>query len=397
MQVFTYTAKDKNGELQKGEVEAENENSAAKMLSSRNLVPINVFKQEEKSFNLFKHVSLKDKTLIARQLATMINAGLPISQSLRTLEEQLQNPRLRKMLEAISGDVEGGSSLSNAFARFPDFFSALDITLISAGETSGTLDKTLLRLADQLEKEQSLIRKVRGALYYPAFIIIVVIGVVALMVIYVMPQMKDLYASFDADLPFLTRALIASSNFLGKFFPFIFAGLGALGFFLRNAVKKPVGRRIWDKIKIEVWGIGELMKKIYMARFSQTLSTLIGSGVPLLDALQITSKGIGNVLYEEFIMDAAEKVKAGVALSEPLKANPYFPPVVPQMIAVGEKTGELDSMLKNLSDYFEEEVEVLVKGLSNLLEPIIIVVIGGIVALILVGIMMPIYGLGNVL
>lgn len=397
MQLYNYIAKDKDGEVQRGDVEAENEGAAAKVLISRNLVPITIFKEAEEGFTLFKHISLKDKVLIARQLATMINAGLPIAQSLKTLEEQVSNKNLKKILEQVASDVEGGSQLSTAFSHFPEIFTPLDITLISSGETSGTLDKALLRLAEQLEKEQSLIRKVRGALIYPAFIVVVVIAVMILMILYVMPQMEGLYSSFNAQLPLLTRIMISISHFLSTFMPIVILLLIALTIYVRYAIKKPAGRKIWDELKLKIYGLNILLTKMYMVRFARTLSGLVASGVPLLDALSIVSRAVGNVVYEEAIKDAAEKVKSGIALSEPLKESPLFPPVVSQMIAVGEQTGELDSMLTNLANYFEEEVDVLVKNLSNLIEPIIIVVLGLVIGVLLIAIMMPIYGLGNVL
>lgn len=397
MQIYNYIAKDKNGDVQRGEVEAENESAAAKVLTTRNLVPINIFKDYEKQLTIFSHISLKEKVLITRQLATMINAGLPIAQSLNTLEQQVTNKNTRKILDQVSKDVEGGSTLSMAFSHFPEMFTSLDITLISSGETSGSLDKALLRLAEQLEKEQSLLRKVRGALIYPAFICVVVVAVIALMIIYVMPQMEGLYSSFNAQLPFITRVMISISHFLTSFAPLVIIFLIALGVYVRFAIKKPAGKKAWDSLKLKLWVISDLLKKLYMARFSRTLSGLIASGVPLLDALSIVSKAVGNVVYQELIMDAAEKVKSGIALSEPLKEDPLFPPVVSQMVAVGEKTGELDNMLKNLADYFEEEVEVTVKSFSNLIEPVIIVVLGGVIGVLLVAIMMPIYGLASVL
>lgn len=395
MELFKYTAKDKSGALQKGDIEAENESAAAKVLVARDLFPISVYKEEGSSFSMFNKFSLRDKVVFARQLATMINAGLPITQSLQTMQNQAGKQNIKKILEQIVSDLEGGSTLSNAFSRFPDIFSPIDITLIRAGESSGTLDKALLKLANQLEKEQSLIRKVRGALVYPAFLVVAVIGVVALMVVYVMPQMETLYSSFDAQLPLATRILISTSHALSKIFPFIILATIGLVFYIRMAIRRPTGRRIWDSLKINIWGLNDLMKKLYMARFANTLSSLVASGVPLLDGLNITSKAVGNVIYQEIIQDAAEKVKSGIALSEPLKESPLFPAVVSEMVAVGEKTGELDSMLQNLADYFEEEVETIVKNLSNLIEPLMIVIMGGIIGVILIAIMMPIYGFGG--
>lgn len=397
MQIFNYTAKNKDGEVQRGEVEAENENAASKVLLSRELTPISIFAAESKGFSLFNRVSMKNKVLISRQLATMINAGLPIAQSLKTLEEQISNKNLKKILEQVSSDVEGGSQLSVAFSHFPEIFTPLDITLIQSGETSGSLDKALLRLAEQLEKEQSLLRKVRGALVYPTFIIVVVIAVVILMVVYVMPQMEGLYSSFNAQLPLLTRIMISISHFLSRFMPVVILFLIALAVYVRYAIRRPAGRKVWDGLKLKIYGLNILLTKMYMVRFSRTLSGLVASGVPLLDALNIVSRAVGNVLYEEAIKDAAEKVKSGIALSEPLKESPLFPPVVTQMVAVGEQTGELDNMLTNLADYFEEEVDNLVKNLSNLIEPIIIVVLAVIIGFLLIAIMMPIYSLGGVL
>lgn len=301
------------------------------------------------------------------------------------------------MLEQIVSDIEGGATVSAAFAKFPQIFSPLDITLISSGETSGSLDKALLRLADTLEKEQSLIRKVRGALIYPAFLIVAVTALVIVMVIYVMPQMDALYKSFNANLPLMTRILIAVSNFLGKFGLVIFALLAGIVAYIRFAITRPWGRRAWDTLKFEIPAFGKLMQKLYMARFASTLSGLVGAGVPLLDGLKIVSTAIGNVIYEEEIVAAAEKVKSGIALSETIKGNRLFPPVVSEMISVGEKTGELDAMLQNLANYFEEEVAEAVKNISNLLEPIMIVVMGGIIGVVLVSILLPMYSLGSVI
>lgn len=397
MQLFNYTAKDKDGQLLKGEIEAENENAAAKVLVSRELIPITVGIHQETSLGFLNKVSLKDKVLMMRQLSTMITAGLPIAQSLKTLEEQTKKKNVKKILSQTASDIEGGSQLSVAFSRFPETFSALDITLIASGETSGNLDKSLSRLAAQLEKQQSLTRKIRSAFIYPAFVMGVVIIVAAIMVVYVMPQMDALYQSFDAELPFLTRVLVSISRFTGKFAPFIIAILIGLGIWARMAVKRPFGRRIWDNLKINLYPINILMQKMYMARMSRTLSGLISSGVPLLDSLAITSRAIGNVIYEDKIKAAAKKVKSGIALSETVKNDPLFPPVVSQMINVGERTGELDGMLENMANYFEEEVDTAVKNISNLIEPIVIVLLALIIGTMLVAIMMPIYSLGKVL
>ncbi len=397
MQLFSYTAKDKNGQLLKGEIEAENENAAAKVLSSRELIPISVELHQEQTFSFLNKVSLKDKVMMIRQLATMINAGLPIAQSLKTLEAQVNKKNIQKILAQTSSDIEGGSQLSVAFSRFPETFSALELTLIASGETSGNLDKSLLRLADQLEKQQSLVRKVRGAFIYPAFVIGVVVIVAAIIIVYVMPQMEELYSSFNAELPFLTRMMIAISKILSRFAPFVFLAL--IGFFIyaRVSIKRPAGRRIWDKLKLKLFGINILLKKMYMARFARTLAGLVASGVPLLDSLAIVSKAVGNVIYEELIKKSAKKVKSGIALSETLLESPLFPVIVHQMIAVGERTGELDNMLENLANYYEEEVDTTVQSISRLIEPALIVILALVIGVFLVAIMLPIYQIGSVL
>ncbi len=396
MQVFKYTAKDKSGELLRGEVEAENENAAAKVLMSRDLVPISVDTNIERSFSFLRKVSLKDKVVIIRQLSTMITAGLPIAQSLKTLEEQTKKQTLKKILAQTSADIEGGSQLSVALSRFPETFTPLELTMIASGETSGSLDKALARVADQLEKQQSLLRKVRGALIYPSFIMVVVIVVAAIMVVYVMPQMEALYTAFNSKLPFLTRVLISVSHFTIRFAPFLILLLVGFGVWLRLWVRQPAGRKMWDRLKISLYPINILLRKMYIARFSRTLAGLISSGVPLLDSLAITSKAIGNTVYEEKVKNSAKKVKSGIALSETLKEEEYFPTVVPQMINVGERTGELDNMLDNMADYFEEEVDTAVRNISNLIEPMVIVVLAIFVGIMLVAIMLPIYSVGQI-
>ncbi len=395
MQLFRYTAKDKNGKLLKGEIEAENETAAAKILSSRKITPVDISPQEEKPFAFLNRVSLKDKVMLTRQLATMINAGLPISQSLKTLDEQTKKKNIKRIMNQAYSDIEGGSQLSTALARFPETFSTLDTTLIASGETSGSLDKALLRLADQLEKNQSLIRKVRGAFIYPSFVIAVVIVVAAIMVIYVMPQMEELYKDFGADLPFLTRAMIALSNFLGRFMPFVILIIIGLVVYVRFAIRRPSGRKAWDQLKLKLYPINILLQKLYMARLARTLAGLVASGVPLLDSLSVTAKAIGNTLYQDTVIASAKKVKSGTALSETFRKNPIIPVIVPQMILVGEETGELDKMLENLANYFEEEVDTTVQGISRLIEPIMIVVLALVIGVMLVAIMMPIYQIGG--
>jgi len=396
MQLFNYTAKDKSGKILKGKIEATNESAAASMLSSKELFPIQIAPQAEKSSNLFNKVSSKEKTQTIRQLATMINAGLPISQSLKTLEEQAKKPNTKRILSRTFAEIEGGSQLSTAFSRFPETFSALDIALVSSGESSGNLDKALLRLANQLEKQRTITRKITGALVYPAIVIFITIIVVVGLVVFIIPQMEELYTSFNATLPPLTRGLLALSDIIINYGIFILAILAGVTYFLYTVVKKPAGKKVWDNLKISAWPINSLLIKLYAARFSRTLAGLVSSGVPLLDSLEITSKAIGNTIYQEKIKIVIKRVKSGITLSEAIKENQLFPQIVPQMIGVGEQTGEMDTMLENMADYFEEEVDQAVKNISTLIEPLVIVILAVFIVIIMLAVLMPIYQVGQI-
>jgi type IV pilus assembly protein PilC len=395
MLTFNYTAKEISGELQKGEIEAENESTAAKLLMGRGLTPISVTTGAKTDFDFFNKIALKDKVIVARQLSTMISAGLPISQSLKTLEEQTNKKNLKAILEQVSASVEGGSKLSEALARFPKLFNGLDIAIIGAGEESGNLDKSLKRLADQLEKEQSLLRKVQGALVYPIILVVVAFGFLIAMSVFVMPQMETLYSSFNKSLPIPTQLMIGFSHFLTTYWYLAIAMVGAIVLGWIAFIRTPVGRSFWDGVKIEIPGIKTLMIKLYVARITRTLSGLISSGVPVQDALRITSFSVGNVHYEESLLEVTEKVKGGGLLSAALKDDRLYPVVMPQMITVGEKTGEIDSMLSNLADYFDEEVDTAVKNITELIMPFSIIFLGLLIGGVLVSTLLPIYTFGQ--
>lgn len=394
---YTYVAKTKDGDIVKGAVEADSESAAGKVLTGRELYPINISVKEKSSFNLLNRVSVKDKAFLIRQLATTINAGLPISQALNTLKEQIVNKKLKEVLEQVSRDVEGGMPLSTSFSRFPDVFSQIDVTLLAAGETSGTLDKVMIRLANTIENEYRIKRKIRSAMAYPSFIFVVIIGVIVIMTMYVMPQMEGLYASFGAKLPLLTRIALGISHGVTRYGIFILLILGAIVALLNRYIQTENGRLNWDKLKLSTPIIGLFLQKVYLARFARTLSGLVGSGVSILDSLSIVAKAIGNKVYENLILEAAKKVKGGIPLSTPLKSNKEFPPIVSQMVRVGEQTGEIDNMLTNLADYYEEEVDNFVKSMTSIIEPVVIVIMAVIVGFLLVAIMLPIYSIGKVI
>ncbi|MCL5094127.1 MAG: type II secretion system F family protein [Patescibacteria group bacterium] len=395
---YTYTAKNHEGDIVKGDVEAENDLAAARLLTAKNLTPIDILpKKAKKSFDFLNRVTTKDKALFARQLATMINAGLPISQALTTLSEQTANQKLKGIIETVGRDIEGGATLSASFSQFPKVFKETELSLIASGEASGSLDKVLLKLAGQIEKDYSINKRIRSAFTYPAFIVVVIAGVLVIMTIYVMPKMEELYADFKSQLPFLTRIVLGFSHIISRYGILVLLALIGFASILRIYIRKPQGRKMWDTLKLRTPIFGNFFQKVYITRFASTLSSLVSSGVPLLDSLRIVSDAIGNVVIANVIKDAAEKVKGGIPLSTPIKESGEFPLLVSQMISVGEKTGELDGMLENLANFYSEEVDNMVRNFSALLEPVIIVIMGIVIGILLVAIMMPIYGLSTVL
>lgn len=397
MKDFNFIAKTKDGETQKGKVEAEDESAAAAVLIKRDLFPIRLSTQEEGWLKFLNKVRNKDKVFFMRQLATIINAGLPIAQALRTLEEQTSNKNLKSLISQVGKNVDGGMSLSASLAGFPKTFSQIDITLIQSGETSGSIDKALARLAANLENDFKIKKKVRGAFIYPGFIMLVLTGVMVLMMVYVLPQMQGLYDSFGAQLPAMTRVIMGISNFITKYWYLVLLVLIAASFGLRAYIRTPAGRRNWDKAKISIPIFKDFMIKIYLSRFTRTLSGLVATGVDILESIDIVSRSVSNKILESILLKIEDKVKSGTALSVAIKEHPEFPALVHQMIRVGEESGEMDTMLSNLADYYENEVDNVVKNMTTILEPILLVVMGLGVGILLIGIMLPIYSLGKVI
>lgn len=405
MKKFRYKARDQQGKIITGEIETTSPSAAAKVLLSKSLFPIDIHDAEKVEISLekvlfisaFEGVSRKKKAVAIRQLSALVNAGLPLTQSLETMAKESDNKRLKEAFTNILHEVEGGSTLANAFAQHPNVFTSLDVSLIQAGEKSGTLDKVLARMANQIEKEARLISSVRTAMIYPTIIITVVIGVVALMVIYVMPKLILLYEDFQGKIPAITQMLMNISNFMSKFWWLILIVIIITILGLREYKKTPAGREIWDSFKLKVPLFKRLIIKIYLARFTRTLGTLIGSGVPVLDALKITSNSIGNIVYKNEFLRITDRVRGGSSLSDAMTESSLFPPVTSQMIKVGEQTGAIDSMLDSLANYYEDEVDNIIKGLSTLIEPIIIIILGFAVAFILIAIMSPIYNISQVI
>lgn len=397
MITFTYSAKDaKTGQTVKNELQADNQQAAAKILQDQGLVPIEI--KPAKGFGVKgrKRIPTKDKVLFSRQLSTLINAGLPLVQSLHQVNRQTTSKALRGVISEIIADVEAGSSLANAFGKHPEVFNNVYRSLVAAGESSGTLDETLERLANQQEKDADVISKIRGAMIYPAIVLLVMLGVLGFMLVKVLPQVKTLYDSLHgATLPLITRILLSLSDALIHFW-YIFVIIAIVAVVVTGRWARTLGgRRFFDKMYMRAPLFGPLFMKMYMARFSRTGTTLVGSGVPILQMLEITGKAVNNMYIDDSIHAAMEKVKAGKGLGESLAGDPNFLELVPNMIQIGETSGSLEQMLAKSADYYEKELDNEIKNISTLIEPIMMVLMGVIAFIIVAAVLLPIYGLAG--
>lgn len=396
MLTYHYKARDsKDGSLVTGEVQADNEQAAVKLIMERKLFPVSVT-DEAPSGALFgknSKVKSKDRIIFTRQLSTLIGAGLPLVQSLRTVRGQVASKPLQTIIDAVIANVEGGSTLSNAFAAHPKVFNQVYVSLIAAGESSGTLDTTLERLANQQEKDAAIASKIRGAMIYPAIVMGVVVLVLVFMLTTVLPQVGSLYKDLDKTLPFLTQALLAISSFVVNFWWLVIIALAGGVYALRNYAKSSAGHREFDALKMRFPVFGALFMKVYMARYSRTLGTLVQSGLPLLQALEITKDAVNNVIVGDTIDESIKQVRGGKALSTTLEGKKSFLPLVPQMIKIGEQSGTIDQMLDRLAIFYETEVDDEVKNLSTTIEPIMMVVLGVTVGLIVLAVLLPVYNL----
>lgn len=395
MIVFDYVAKNHDGEKIKGKVEAKNQEMAVKTLREKQLVIISLKDANESPFsNMFsgmQKIKSRDLVTFTRQLSTMINAGLPLTQSLNVLHNQA-NVHFSKNISEVLRDVQGGITLAEALAKH-EVFTRVYVSLIRAGEAAGVLDTILNRLADNLEKQEEFQSKTKGALVYPAIVVVGMILVAFVMMIFVIPKLTVMYEDFGADLPFATQVLISVSSFVSQaWYVFVLGAFGGI-YALVGWRKTQSGRLSYDRYMLKLPVFGNLRKKIILAEFSRTLSLLVGAGVTILDALQIASEAVGNAVYEAEVIKISQSVEKGMSLADTLTDQSVFPLIVPQMVAVGEETGKLDEVLSKVSDYFESEAENLIKNLTTALEPLIMIVLGVGVAFLIIAIVMPIYNL----
>lgn len=395
---YHYTAKDKDSDKKvEGKISAENEQTAADILISKDLYPIKITPLDEQNVlsrvKFFNRVKPKSVVVFTRQLATLVKASLPITQSLTSAVEQVSDKNFKSVLEKVLASVEGGQTLASSFAQYPDVFNSVYINLVHAGEESGTLEETLGRLADQQEKQLQITSKVRGALIYPGLVLLVIVGVMLYMMATVMPQIESLYKELKKPLPFISQATVQISNITFRFWPVTILAIVAVIFGTRAYINTKNGRTNWDTLKLNIPAIGTLLRKMYMARFSRTLSSLTNSGLPLLESLNISAEAINNVVLARAVIKASEDVKNGKSLAASIGKNKYFLKLVPQMIKIGEDSGTLSDMLSKVADFYEDEVDQSVKNISAIIEPVLMIVLGLMVGFIIIAILFPVYSL----
>jgi type IV pilus assembly protein PilC len=392
---YVFRAVDAVGVKVKGEVESDSRDGVVELLKGRGLLPLEVkpkTKSAELSFEGFTRITLEDLALMTRQLATMISSGLSLMRSLMVLESQTQNKRLNTTIVAIRQDIESGASLSSSLSRHPKVFSQLYVAMIRAGETGGFLESTLLRVADQLEAQNKLRRQVKSAMVYPAVVSSIAAGVVAAMLIFIIPVFAGVFKQFGGKMPSLTLHTIAVSDALRHQWYFFIVGIVGIVVGFRKWKGSKRGRQIWDRFRLKAPAkIGGIVQKIALARWARTLSSLTSAGVPMLEAIDVTGRTAGNTVVENAMTAVRDSVQGGGTIASALAGESIFPTLVTNMVRVGEETGALDSTLAKVADFYEEQVEAAVKSLTSILEPIMICVVGSIVGFMILAMYLPMF------
>ncbi len=399
MPEFVWKARTSAGNVIKGEMSEVNESVVATKLKRMNYTDIKVKKKPKDLFaniEFFQpNVTTKDIVIFTRQFATMIDAGLPLVQCLEILASQQENTTFKKVLSAVKGSVEGGSTFADALRQHPKVFDSLFCNLVHAGETGGILDTILRRLSQFMEKSEALKRKVKGAMVYPIVVLIIAVGVVGILLVFVIPVFKEMFAGAGQSLPGPTLLVLAMSEFSQKYFLHIVVLIVLFVLGMRRFYAWPKGRWILDTMSLKAPVLGDLLRKVAVARFCATLGTMISSGVPILDALEITASTAGNVVLEKAIMNTRSAIAEGRTIAEPLMETGVFPGMVVRMIAVGEATGALDAMLSKIAEFYDEEVDAAVEAMTQLMEPIMIVFLGGVCGGMVIAMYLPVFGMAG--
>jgi type IV pilus assembly protein PilC len=396
---FSYEARDQaTNKVVKATLQADSEAAAAKLLVKQGFVPLTIKEQMGDGGILSRlggRITTKDKVVFTRQLATLIGAGLPLSQSLHTVLDQTQNKKLQSIIQEIATNVEGGKALSDSFAKHPKVFSEVFISLIAAGELSGTLDESLQRVANQQEKDAAIVSKIKGALTYPLIVLVVIFGVMAFMLFTVVPQVETLYEDLDKALPILTLIMVTVADFLANFWWLAIIVVVVGLYFFIQFLGTESGITFKDTFKVKVPLFGKMFQKLYMARFARTGQTLLSTGVSMLDMLKITGRSVNNSIIQKSIDRAADKVQGGKALSAALEVEPTISPFVPQMIKIGEQSGKIDEMMGKVAQVYEDELDEQIRTISTAIEPVLMVILAVVAGSMVGAILLPIYGLVN--
>lgn len=391
MSVFVWEGKLANGTIKKGEIEADSKGSVQLLLKRQRIVPTKI-KSKPKQITLFdQKVKTKEIVIFTRQFATMINAGLPLVQCLDILSSQQANPTFKKILSQIKQDVESGSTFADALGKHPKIFDSLFVNLVAAGEVGGVLDTVLIRLAVYMEKAEALKAKVKSAMTYPIIVLLVAFLVVAVLMIFVIPTFKDMFEQFGAALPGPTQLVVDLSNFFRNYWYVMVVVIVFLIVAFKWIGKQEKGRFYLDTLALKLPIFGSLIRKVAVAKFTRTLGTMISSGVPIMDGLDITSRTAGNVIIENAIKSVRKAISEGQSMAEPLAQSGIFPGMVVQMISVGEATGAMDQMLSKIADFYDEEVDAAVDALTSALEPMLMVFLGGVIGFVVVAMYLPIF------
>jgi type IV pilus assembly protein PilC len=398
MPVFEYTARNTKGDIQKGQLDVASKDDVTAYLRKNRLILVSLReapKQMQLKLPFGGGIKTRDIVIFTRQFATMINAGLPLVQSLGILAVQSENKDLKEITKQVVFDVESGNTLADAMSKHPRAFSQLYVNMVAAGESGGILDTILLRLATFLEKNDALVRKVKSAMVYPGVIISVAVIAVAVLLIFVIPTFQSMFASVNLELPLPTRIVIGLSEILTGYWWLILGVIGAVVFAFNRYYQTSAGRKQIDGWLLNAPVLGDLLRKSTVSRFTRTLGTLISSGVNILEGLEITAKTAGNRVIHDAVMEARSSIAGGETIAAPLEKSKVFPAMVISMISVGEQTGGLDTMLSKIADFYDEEVDVAVGALLSLMEPIMIVILGVIVGGMVVAMYLPIFDMMN--
>jgi type IV pilus assembly protein PilC len=400
MKKFKYSARDQQGKIINGELEAKDHDSVADILHDRGLIVVSV--KEGMGLDLEKlaeinigGVPMKDKVVFMRQMATMVGAGLPLSRALEVMSQQTENPMFRRVLKEVLLSVQSGKSLANSFRAQEEIFDDISLNLIEAGEESGNLETILERLATELEEKNSLKSKLKSAMIYPTIILVVIVAVIVLMMMVLIPSMATIYGDFDAELPTVTKILMSISDFFVNYWWAILVVLAVLIIGGKFYLDSDKGKRSFDKIILKIPVIGAIVTKMQLAQFTRILALLLGSGLSIIKALELTGASLSNAMFRDTVMEAKSEVEKGGALAIPIARSEYFPLLVSSMIAVGEETGEIDAVLTKVSQYYKEEVDVATTNMASILEPVFLIIMGLAIGFIALGVYMPMFQLSS--